>query len=85
MGAASFDAAMALMTQYDPAPDFAAIRRREERDELMRRACLSALERARGVDPSLLDQVYLAWARDFVATHPQLGRPLGPGEPTPTT
>lgn len=53
---------------------------KKERDELMRRACLSALERARGVDPSLLDQTYLAWARDFVATHPPLGRPLGPGD-----
>ena len=76
---AAFDAALALMARDDPAPDPAAIRRREERDELMRIACQSAIDRAKGVDPALLDQAYLAWARDFVATHPPLSRPLGPG------
>lgn len=80
-GGHHFGEALALLAQDDSPPDLEAIRRREERDELTRRACLSALERAKGVDPALMDQAYLAWARDFVATHPPLGRPLGTGEP----
>lgn len=80
-GGHHFGEALALLAQDDPPPDAAAIRRREERDEVMRRACLSALQRAEHTDPDLLDQTYLAWARDFVATHPPLGRPLGTGEP----
>lgn len=84
-GGRDFDDALALLARDDPAPDLEAIRRREERDELMRRACLSAIERAEHADPALLDQQFLSWARDFVATHPPLGRPLGTGEPTPTT
>jgi len=78
----SFDAALPLMADGDPQPDPAAQRRQEERDELMRRACLSALQRAENnPHPELLDQAYLAWARDFVATHPPLKRQLGTGEP----
>lgn len=78
----SFAAALALMADGDTQPDQAAERRQEERDELMRRACLSALQRAENnPHPELLDQAYLAWARDFVATHPPLQRPLGTWEP----
>jgi len=78
----AFDAALAMMADGDPPPDPAALRRREERDELMRRACLSALRRAENnPHPELLDQDYLAWARDFVSAHPPLERPLGAGEP----
>lgn len=81
MRSTDFDAALDLLARDDPAPDLEAIRRREERDELMRRACLSALERAKHVDQNLLDHAYLAWARDFVETHPPLNRHLGTGEP----
>lgn len=77
----AFYAALTLMADADPPADPEAIRRREERDELTRRACLSALERAKHTDPDLLDQAYLAWARDFVASHPPLERPLGTGNP----
>lgn len=74
----TFDEAVSLMARDDHLPDAEAIRRQEERDELMRRACLSAIERAKHIDAALRDDVYLEWARDFVASHPPLSRPLGP-------
>lgn len=81
----AFYAALTLLAQDDPPVDPEAQRRREELDELTRRACLSALERARrSTDPDLLDRDYLEWAADFVATHPPLGRPLGTGNPDGT-
>lgn len=69
-----------LLAKDDPQPDPAATARREERDELMRRACLAHLEMAdRGLANG--DPVHTQWCRDFVASTAPLGRPLGTGEP----
>lgn len=70
---------LGLMAQDDPAPYPAAIARRQERDELRRLCCLRTIAMAeRGCT---VDAVALEDARDFVATHPPLGRPLGTGNP----
>jgi NAD(P)H-hydrate repair Nnr-like enzyme with NAD(P)H-hydrate epimerase domain len=50
-----------------------------ERDELMRQACQRAIDMdARGLPVSA---AHLAFARQWVAEHPPLGRALGTGEP----
>lgn len=71
------DAYLQLLAQDDPPPDPAAIRAQEERDELMRRACVSVIARADAGQE--VDRAYVQWARDFVATTPALNRPLGAG------
>lgn len=68
-----------LLAADDPPPDPQAIRRREERDELQRRACLAGIARAE--QGQRVDSAWLDWARAFVAATPALNRPLGNGEP----
>ena len=53
----------------------------EERNELMRRACLSAIDRAQKAPADVVDWAYISWAVDFVTTTRPLDRPLGTGEP----
>lgn len=69
-----------LLAADDPAPDTEAIRRREERDECMRLACIAGI--ARADQGQRVDSAWLDWARAFVAATPALNRPLGTGEPT---
>lgn len=79
MDSKAFADAVAVMAAGDPAPDPAAQRRRAERDELTRRACLAGIARAdagQAVDPE-----WLKWARAFVASTPPLRGPLGDGAP----
>lgn len=73
---------LGLMTQDDPPPDLAAIARQEERTELMRRAKYAFLCWAQ--DNPAADPFDVQAARDFLAAHPPLARPLGTGEPSTT-
>lgn len=59
--------------------DLDAIRRMEDRNELMRIAAQSALDRSRGGRD--LDPHARSWAKHWAALRP-LNRPLGTGEPT---
>lgn len=71
------------MADGDPPADPVAIARREERDELRRRACLSTIDMAERGLP--VDPVYLADARAFVDATPALQRPLSTGDPDTET
>lgn len=77
----NFDSALHLLTQDDPDPAIgqAAQRRAEEQLELTRRAKYSFLLWAK--DNPETDPAAIAEARQFLADHPPLQRPLGTGEP----
>lgn len=72
---------LGLMTQDDPDPAIgqAAQRLADERRELMRRAKYAFLCHAQ--DNPEADPAEIAEARQFLADHPPLQRPLGTGEP----
>lgn len=75
---ASIRAGLALDPFADPQPDLAAIRRQEERTELMRTTKLALIKRAAAAAGVPVED--LIGAVEFVLAHPPLQRPLGTGE-----
>lgn len=77
--AAAFERALDLLARDDPPPNPAAIRRQEERTELMRSTKLALIARAAAAAGVPVEDVI--GAVEFVLAHPPLQRPLGTGEP----
>ena len=76
----NFSTALEHLADDDPQPDPAAIRRQEERTELMRTTKLALINRAAVAAGVPVED--LVGAVEFVLAHPPLPRQLGTGDPS---